>query len=487
MVRRSLLGLLFLAAVCGTLLAAARPSLATEVNNLQGFKPWTGDLDGMKKRRLVRMLVPYNKTIYFVDRGRQLGTAVELGLALEKWLNEGKTKQVDMTRVAFVAKPRDQLLPALNQGLGDIAAGNLTITPERLKAVDFAASFLTGVREVLVVGLAAPEVRSIEDLGGKNLWVRQSSSYREHIEAVNVELRDGGHPEIALKPIDEHLEDEDLLEMVNAGLLPWAVVDDHKAEIWSKVLPNLRVRSDIIFSEGGEIAWAIRKDSPALKAELDRFVATHKVGTTFGNVLRKRYYKDDKMLRRATATAEQAKFRGFLELFKKHGTTYGLDYLLLAAQGYQESQLEQKRRSPRGAVGVMQMMPATAADKSVGIKGIDASEDRNIEAGAKYLRYLIETYIDDPEVDARNKFLFALAAYNAGPGNLRKFRKHALEMDLDPNLWFGNVENAAADIVGRETVQYVSNIYMYYVSYTMLSNITKERSDAKAGIAPAQP
>ncbi|MGL4526063.1 MAG: transglycosylase SLT domain-containing protein, partial [Aestuariivirga sp.] len=319
------------------------------------------------------------------------------------------------------------------------------------------------------------------------VFLRPSRSYREHIEAANLRLRAEQRPAIAITGIDEHLEDEDLLEMVNAGLLPWAIVDEHKAGIWTKVLPNLKIRPEIAFSESGEIAWAIRKDSPQLKAELDAFIEKHRIGTTFGNVLRKRYYRDDKMLRRANASAEQAKFREFLDLFRKHGEAYSFDYLLLAAQGYQESQLDQKRRSPRGAVGVMQLMPATAADKAVGVRGIDKSADRNIEAGAKYLRHLIDTYIDDPQVDERNRFLFALAAYNAGPGNLGKFRRRAVEMDLDPNRWFGNVENAAADIVGRETVQYVSNIYMYFVAYSLLSDIASRKAAEKTRIDPDQP
>ncbi|MGA7269291.1 MAG: lytic transglycosylase F, partial [Aestuariivirga sp.] len=373
------------------------------------------------------------------------------------------------------------------QGLGDIAAGNLTITPERRKTVDFTAPFVTDVREVLVTGPDSPPVASIADLAGKEVFLRPSSSYREHVEAANLRLRAEQRPAIAITGIDEHLEDEDLLEMVNAGLLPWAIVDEHKAGIWTKVLPNLKIRPEIAFSESGEIAWAIRKDSPQLKAKLDAFIEKHRIGTTFGNVLRKRYYRDDKMLRRANASAEQAKFREFLDLFRKHGEAYSFDYLLLAAQGYQESQLDQKRRSPRGAVGVMQLMPATAADKAVGVRGIDKSADRNIEAGAKYLRHLIDTYIDDPQVDERNRFLFALAAYNAGPGNLGKFRRRAVEMDLDPNRWFGNVENAAADIVGRETVQYVSNIYMYFVAYSLLSDIASRKAAEKTRIDPDQP
>ncbi len=463
-------------------------SHALETNDLAGFKSWTGDLDGMKQRRLIRILVPYSKTIYFIDKGRQFGTAVELGQALEKWLNAGKKNEIERIRIAFVAKPRDQLLPALEQGLGDIAAGNLTITAERQKIVDFTAPLLTGVKEILVTGPAASEIKSLPDLAGKEIFVRSSSSYREHLVAANTKLEAAGLPGIVIKLIDEHLEDEDLMEMVNAGILPWCIVDNHKAEIWAKVFSEVRIRSDISFSDDGEIAWALRKNSPLLKSELDHFVEKHKVGTTFGNILRKRYFKDDKMLRRAYAPAEAEKFRQFVELFRKHGATYTLDYLLLAAQGYQESQLDQSRRSPRGAVGVMQLLPSTATDKAVGITGIDKSEDRNIEAGSKYLRHIIDTYLDDPALDQRSQLLFALAAYNAGPGNLRKFRKKAVELGLNPNLWFGNVENAAAEIVGRETVQYVGNIYMYFVAYSLLLEAAQNKAAAKtkAGAAIAQ-
>jgi len=441
-----------------------------------GFKAWTGDLDGMKQRRLIRILVPYSKTIYFLDHGRQLGTAVDLGQALEKWLNADKKAEIERIRIAFVAKPRNELLTALEQGLGDIAAGNLTITPERQKIVDFTAPLLTGVREVLVTGPSAPEIKTMKDLGGKEISVRPSSSYHEHLVAVNATLKSQGLAEITVKPMDEHLEDEDLMEMVNAGILPWCIVDNHKAEIWAKVFKKINIRHDISFSDGSEIAWAIRKNTPLLKAELDQFVEKHKVGTTFGNMLRNRYFRSDKMLRQAYAPAEADKFRRFVDLFKKHGATYALDYVLVAAQGYQESQLDQSRRSPGGAVGVMQLLPATAADKSVAITGIAKSEDRNIQAGSKYLRYIIDTYLDDPALDERNRLLLALAAYNAGPANLRKFREKAVELGLDPNLWFGNVENAAAEIIGRETVQYVSNIYMYFVAYTHLLEV-KEGKD----------
>ncbi|OCO99268.1 lytic transglycosylase F [Ensifer sp. LC13] len=375
--------------------------------------------------------------------------------------------------------PRAKLLSALEDGLGDIVMANLTITETRLAKVDFTDPLFAEAKEVLVTGPSSPAIASLDDMSGKEIHVRRSSSYYEHLAALSANFEKAGRAPIALKDMDENLEDEDLLEMINAGLLPWTVVDKYKADIWATVFTDLKVRDDIVVSDHGQIAWAIRKDSPKLKAALNDFVKTHRVGTTFGNTLKNTYYKGDKMLKRAYAPDDIERFKQLVEIFRKHGTTYSFDHLMLMAQGYQESQLDQSRRSHRGAVGIMQLLPSTAADKSVNIRGIDKDEDLNVEAGSKYLRYLVDTYINDPEITPRDQLLFAFAAYNAGPGNLRKFRAKAKDMGLDPNLWFGNVENAAAAIVGRETVQYVSNIYKYYIAYSLLAAHDADAAAAK--------
>jgi membrane-bound lytic murein transglycosylase MltF len=147
---------------------------------------------------------------------------------------------------------------------------------------------------------------------------------------------------------------------------------------------------------------------------------------------------------------------------------YDFDHLMMVAQGFQESQLDQKRRSPRGAIGVMQLLPSTAADPSVGVAGIEQDVEKNIHAGIKYMSVLRDRYLDDPAIDAKNRMLLSFAAYNAGPGNLQRFRRLAEKSRLDPNVWFNNVEIAAGKIVGSETVQYVSNIYKYYIAYTLV-------------------
>ena len=455
-------------------------SSADDVTPLPGYQVWTGDFDGMQERRLVRILVPFSKTMYFIDRGEQLGTSVELGNALADELNRGRKREIDRIRVVYVPVRRDRLLPALVEGYGDIVAANLTITSSRKEIVDFADPLASGVKEILVTGPSAPAIATLDDLGGKTVFARPSSSYYEHLQLLNAKLAGSGKTEIEIRPIDESLEDEDLMEMVNAGLLPWCIVDDHKARIWATVFSRVALRENIAISNEGEIAWAIRKNSPELTAVLNAFVKGHKVGTAFGNILKKRYYQSDKMVRAAYEGSELEKYRALRIFFERHADTYGFKMLLLAAQGYQESHLDQSKRRPRGAVGIMQLLPSTAADKSVSISGVDESADRNIEAGAKYLRHLIQTYLDEPNLDPVNQTLLAFAAYNAGPANLRKMRRATGELGLNPNVWFGNVEHGAAKVIGRETLQYVSNIYKYYIAYSLIA----EQEIGREGNAP---
>ena len=440
---------------------------------------WTGDYDGMQKRRVIRVLVPYSKTIFFINKGEQLGTTAEWAQEFDDWVNKGKKSEIDHMRIAFVPTPRDKLLTALNEGRGDVVAANLTITPSRVAVVDFTDPQVKDVHEVLVTGPSAPAIAKIEDLSGKEIYVRKSSSYYEHLATLNATFSAEHLKPIKLTAGDENLEDEDLLEMVNAGLLPFVVVDDYKARIWAKVFKSLEVRTDISINDDGAIAGAIRKNSPLLKAILNNFIREKTVSYGFASWLRKRYYTDDKMVRRAYAPDDMARFNELVGYFRRYGEQYSFDHLMIMAQGYQESKLDQSDRSKAGAVGIMQMKPSTAREPDVAIDGIDKSAERNIEAGNKYLRFLITKYINDPGLDPKNQTLFAFAAYNAGPGGLKKFRDKAKAMGLDPNVWFGNVENAASAIVGRETIQYVSNIYKYYIAYTLVTRQVEDNQRAR--------
>jgi membrane-bound lytic murein transglycosylase MltF len=379
-------------------------------------------------------------------------------------------------QVVFIPVSRDELLPGLVEGRGDIAAANLTITDERRQQVDFSDPYLTGVDEIVVTGPASPPIGSVQDLAGQEVFVRQSSSYHESLLRLNAELERAGKPSVRLKLAPETLEDEDLLEMVNAGLVKLVVVDNHKAEFWAQIFPNIRPHPEAAVRTGGAIGWAFRKGSPKLAAALNRFVVTHKKGTAFGNQIFNKYLKSAKYVKNSLDPEERAKYERTVTLFRKYGERYGFDWLMLTAQGYQESQLDNARRSRAGAVGVMQVLPTTGQEMQVG----DVRQlDPNIHAGAKYLRFMTDRYFKDAPMDPVDKMLFAFASYNAGPAKIARLRKEAKESGLNPNVWFNHVELVAAHRIGRETVQYVSNIFKYYVAYRLLEEEREERERAK--------
>jgi len=437
---------------------------------------WTGDFDAMVKRRIIRVIVPHSKTSYFVERGQPRGIVYDAFKAFEDEINKkrGNLK----VNVVFFPTSREKMVPDLLAGLGDIIAAGFTITPERDKTVDFAMPSTTKpVSELVVTGPQSPKLASLDDLAGKEVFVRKSSSYWGHLEQLNARFKKEGKAAVSLRPAPEDLEDEDLLEMLNAGLFGLAVVDDYKLQIWTKVYPKIVARPDLAVSTGGEIAWAFRPNSPQLKAALDAFLKTHRQGTTFGNTLLKRYLGDPKMVQSARSPEEIKKFEGVVDLFRKYAGKYDVDFLLMLAQGYQESRLDQKVKSPVGAIGVMQVMPATGKELAVGdIRQMEP----NIHAGVKYMRFMMDRYYKDDPATPLNKGLFTFASYNAGPARVRRLRQDAQRRGLDPNVWFNNVEIIASEQIGGETVSYVANIYKYYITYTLvLEDMQREKATKK--------
>jgi len=448
----------------------------------KGLPTWTGDLPKMVEQRAVRLLVVYSKTFYFVDKGQQRGITYDMGMELEKFLNAAVKDKTRQMRVVFIPVSRENLLPALAAGLGDIATGGLTITPDRQALVDFTAPAAENISEILVT---APEVAppaTVEDLSGKSIFVRRSSAYYESLVALNTRLAAAGKPPVTIELAQDNLEDEDILEMVNAGLVEATVVDSYVANFWKEIFPKIQPHPTLALRTNAQLAWAIRKDSPELKKTLDAFVAKNRLGTMMGNVILKRYLQNTRWARGATNQEDMRRFTELTGYFKKYATQYDFDWLMLVAQGYQESGLDQRTRSPVGAVGVMQVMPTTAKDRNVGIPDIHLVEP-NIHAGVKYMRFLVNQYFDDPGIDFANRHLFAFAAYNAGPNRIARLRDEAAKKGLDPNKWFNNVEIVVAEDVGRETVQYVSNIYKYYIAYKLTIERAQQRAGAKTKAA----
>jgi membrane-bound lytic murein transglycosylase MltF len=442
-------------------------------------KPFTGDFDEMVARRMIRVGVTFNRTFYFIDKGVQRGAAYEFGKAFEDELNKKLKTGNTKVNVVFVPLPRDVLAQALLKGSVDVVVAQVTVRPELQALVDFSIPTRTNVSEVVVTGPGAPAIASADDLSGKDVYTRKDSKYYDSLVALNERLKAAGKPAAVIRDVPGNLEDDDLLEMVNAGILPVIVVDDYMAGFWKKVFTNITVHDTATLRTGASLAVPFRKNSPRLAAEVNAFLAKYGLGTAFGNMMEQRYFVSTKFAKNATSEAERKKFLALAEIFRKYSGQYKLDYLLMAAQGYQESQLNQNAQSQVGAIGVMQVMPATGKELNVGdITNVDA----NIHAGVKYMRFMIDQYFKDEPMDQLNKGLFTFASYNAGPGRVRQLRKEAEKRGLDPNVWFGNVEQIASERIGRETVTYVSNIYKYYVAYRLLAEERARREAAKAGL-----
>jgi membrane-bound lytic murein transglycosylase MltF len=460
----------------------AREQLTITVE--EALKPWTGDLDGMIERRFIRVLTVYSKTFYFINKAVQQGIAYEAFQQFELDLNkklaqQGKLKKHTKVHVVMIPVARNELLPGLVAGKGDIAASNLTITEGRQERVDFSIPVYPKVSEVVVAGPASPAVSSVDDLAGQAVFVRKSSSYHESLVALNQRFASENKPAVIIKDAPEELEDEDLIEMVNAGLIPLTVVDKHIADFWKMVFPTITVHDSVALTTGGNIGWAFRSGSPQLEAAVNDFLTRNRKGTALMNTLLKRYFGSVKYVKDANSEAERKKFLDLIPIFQKYGDQYDVDWLLMAAQGYQESRLDQSVRSPVGAIGIMQIMPATGKDLKTG----DITQiDPNVHAGIKYMRWMIDHYYGDEPMTKLDKALFAFASYNAGAGRISQLRKEAAKRGLDPNIWFHNVEYVAADKIGAETVTYVSNIFKYYTAYQLMMEARAEKEKAKERI-----
>jgi membrane-bound lytic murein transglycosylase MltF len=465
----------------------AKPTTKQAVRQLEiSNKPWTGDFDQMLQRRIIRVLVPYSRTLYFNDKGHERGITADTVRDFERWINKkyAKTLSKRPLTVFIIPTTRDKLLPDVTKGIGDTAAGNLTVTEERLKDVDFASpKDYPAMKELVVTGPKSPAIGTTDDLSGKTVHVRKASSYHESLDALNGRFKKEGKPLVRIVLVPDALEDEDMMEMLNAGLLEVIVVDDWKARMWAQILPKIKVNEQAAVREGGQTGWAIRKGSPKLEAEiLDFYRGFLKKEAVIAQRLKK-YMLRVKQIKDSTGTAEWKRFEETVALFEKYGQQYNFDPLMLAAQGYQESQLNQNAKSHVGAIGVMQIMPATGAELKVG--DIKVTEP-NIHAGAKYMDQLMTKYFSDANFSENNRSLFAFASYNAGPGNISKMRKEAVRRGLDPDQWLNNVEIVTAQKIGMETTTYVRNIYKYYVAYKLQLEAREAARKAREQVAPGK-
>lgn len=437
---------------------------------------FVGDLAQIRERRVLRALVVPSNTDFFLSGARIEGLQARLLLEFERQINRGISRPEKKIQIQFLPVTFDRLIPELLAGHGDIAAAMLTLTPEREARVAMPSAKAMPVSEVIVRHRNADPIKKLADLSGRMVHVVRGSSYAEHLRTLSLELEDQGLDAVQIHEVDSALIGEDILEMVNAGVVDLTVVDDFKAELWAKVFTDIVIHDDVPLTQGGHVGWAVRKENTELQASLQTFLMKVRKGTLLGNVLNNRFLGRIDSITDPTSADDRRKLDAVRPLFERYAKRYEFDPWALLAQAYHESGLEQSRRSSRGAVGMMQLLPSTASDPNVNIPNIYRTED-NVHAGAKYLAFLRDRYFSSDEIAPQERMAFVWAAYNAGPGRVEQMRRLAEKMGLNPNRWSGNVEVAAGRLVGRETVKYVADIRKYLIAYRLMDSHGRQREE----------
>ncbi|USD33034.1 MULTISPECIES: lytic transglycosylase F [Vibrio] len=431
--------------------------------------PYFGDLAELEKKGVIRVLVSADLGFYYIEGGQPKGILAELLYHFEKELRQRSS----YFNLQIIPVHRDELLPSLEKGYGDLIVANLTITSYRSEYIDFSIPVLQGVSELLVTRSTTPTITDLKQLSGKEIWVRASSSYFESLQKVNRMLDEHNLQPVTIRFVEETLQDIEIIELVNQGHIDATVLDSHKTELWLKVMENISVHDQAPLRTDGKIAWAMRKQSPLLQSFVNQYLQRTRSGTLLGNVIYDKYLDHTGWLKRILNPEHVTRLDALSEIFANYSAQYDFDPLMISAQGFQESGLDQSKVSHKGAVGVMQVLPSTAKDPNIAIPDI-YQVDNNIHAGVKYMRFLKDRYFSDDDITPDNQVYFSLAAYNAGPANIRKMRRLASQQGYDPNQWFRHVEIIARRHIGREPVHYVSNINRYFIIYKQLNALKQQ-------------
>lgn len=433
-------------------------------HTLKQLRTWKN----IEEEGVIRVLVSPSRTNFFIAKNKARGFEYEMFEQIEQELRSSLGNK--NFQVVYIPVAHNQLLSSLMQGYGDVAAAMLTITPEREKIVDFSSAYFKKINEVLVRHKSAPPINKLEDLSGKKVFVADGSSYLSSLIKLNLHFQSQNIAPVEIKTLNK-LNSEDVLELMNTGLFQYTFVDHNLAELWLSVLPQLILHTDIRIGEGKEIAWAIRKNSPALKEVLDTFAKKNRQGSLLGNIFFKRYYQKPYWLDQSLLT-DMGKINTYKPYFQEAGKKYELDWLFLAMQAYQESSFNPKAKSHAGAIGIMQLLPSTAKD--MGVQDL-YDPQQSIMGGAKYIAWIRTHYFKD--LDEKNQTCFYLAAYNAGFRTVQNWRKDAKSLGYNPDIWFGHVEHVALQKTGLEPVRYVSNITKAFTAMSHYYKIAAEKSN----------
>ncbi|MCI5165185.1 MAG: lytic transglycosylase F [Candidatus Electrothrix sp. GM3_4] len=452
---------------------AVRTELFTDVHvSPRQRETWFGDLDDMLKRGQLRVLIPFSRTFFFRANSHELGLSSETLRLYEQFLNDQMVLGDKKMKFIFLPTPKKLLIEDLLAGKGDIVVADIFLPPEQKKLVKFVSPVAMEIQEILATGPNSPKFKSIFNLSGQEITVRENSSYAASLQKLNSTLTSIGRKPVTLHFAEALLEDEDLLEMTAAGLLPMTVVDSHVGAFWATVFPRLKLHNKIALRTAKEISWAVRPDTPLLQESISSFKKNSYLPCD-GHISLTGYYRNkDSFLKNSLSLPALERYHSTVALLKKYGEKYTVPYLLLAALAYQESKLDPFWLGENGEVGLMGIDPSAVLQE-----GLETDLQRvrkpehNIHTAVRYLRFLADRYFFSPRLSELDRNLMAIAAYKSSPEQVIAARKKAALAGYNPDIWFNHVETTMHSGEGenikdmKDIAQYVRNIYKYLKAY----------------------
>jgi membrane-bound lytic murein transglycosylase MltF len=448
--------LLFLLCLLATLPAQARLSA------LGGNLPHTGsqrDLADIRKSGELRVLVNQSRNSSGQVKGQAIGIECQRLRAFEQYLNRNARDGREL-RLKIIHKPKDQLVAALQKAEGDLVAPGELLDAHPGLGVSASAAIRSDVPLVVVGNRRNRHYRKLEDMAGRSLTLPVGSAVSDALRGVNQRLAQRKQPPIAVEWADPSLAVEDVLEMVQAGIYPWTAVELPIAERWLKVMPRLRIERHLVVGRD-DMNWFVRRESPMLRASIDRFLADYRTPGDQDSAFQRAYRRSYKV-RNPLVGVERQRLERVRGVLQKHGEKQDLDWLQLAAVAYKESTLNPAARGASGATGLMQITPAAA--RSVGVGNIQAL-DNNVLAATRYMARIRREFFSSRQIAESERMAFVLAAYNMGPQRVQGLRAEARRRGLNPNQWFFQVERIAMEQMGMGVVSYVNSVNKYYLAY----------------------
>ncbi|MBD2836403.1 transglycosylase SLT domain-containing protein [Pseudomonas sp. JM0905a] len=418
------------------------------------------DLAQIRRSGVLKVLVNQSRNSSGEVKGEQVGVEYHRVRAFEQYLNRNARDGREI-KLKLIPKSKDQLLPALQRGEGDLVAPGELMYQGVGTNVSASAPLRKDVPLVLVSRQGQRRYQRLEQLSGRSIALPVGSAAGEALRQVNEKLAGRKLAPIVIEWVDPTLAVEDVLEMVQAGIFPLTAVEQPIAERWAKVMPKLRLDKHLVLDRQGDLTWFVRRDAPTLRASVDRFLAEYRApddqDAAFQRVYRRLYKVHNPLAR-----TERQRLERVRPVLQRYADQHDFDWLNLAALAYKESSLNPGARGASGATGLMQITPGAA--RSVGVGNIQKL-DNNVQASAKYLAMLRRNFFASSQLEERERMAFVLAAYNLGPQRVQGMRAEARRRGLNPNQWFFQVERIAAEQAGMGVVSYVNSVNKYYLAF----------------------